>query len=193
MYSVSVSVQYASSHTYPSDVHGCFTPGIHSRSLHQRCLVGRHFTWKCLRDNPLQYRWSTVKIFLQSPWRFKYKKDSKSVLFKRRSCLCCFRKVPICGCRVRISPKSVFFFQSQAVQLTVWWQTNKQNLMTSLKLNFATNSSDQRTRSSVGTGCETAPSSSRSTCDALFYHIDILYVSINVFLRCECFFLLFLH
>lgn len=35
-------------------------------------------------------------------------------------------------------------------------------------------------------------SSRLSTCDTVFYHTDIVYVSINVFLLCECFFL-FLH
>lgn len=42
---------------------------------------------------------------------------------------------------------------------------------------------------------EMFPASSRSpTCDAVFYRINILYVSLNVFLLCECFFfLLFLH
>lgn len=35
----SVSVQYVSSHTYPSDMHGCFTLGIHNRSFCQRRLA----------------------------------------------------------------------------------------------------------------------------------------------------------
>lgn len=36
----SVGVQYASSHTYPSDVHGCFTHQEFRAKLLQRRLLG---------------------------------------------------------------------------------------------------------------------------------------------------------